>query len=97
MSEALDLLSSAHHGFDNFYNEPTPARRVLELAGEKGDVPDPVRNRYIRVVVDCFLGNGYGVSAAAVGSYEKMLARFSSADAGIALRLFMDPRSTARC
>lgn len=91
MSDALDLLSSAHHGFDNFYNEPTPARRVLDLAGEKGDVPGAVRERYIRVVVDCFLGNGYGVSAAAEVSYKKMLARFSSADAGIALRLFLDP------
>jgi hypothetical protein len=91
MSEALDLLSSAHHGFNNFYNEPTPARRVLDLAGERGDVPSPVRERYIHVVIDCYLGNGYGVSAAALDSYEKMIARFSSGDAGIALRLFMDP------
>lgn len=91
MSDALDLLSSAHHGFDNFYNEPTPARRVLDLAGEKGDVPDAVRERYIRVIIDCFLGNGYGVSTAAEVSYKKMLARFSSTDAGVALRLFLDP------
>lgn len=91
MSDALELLSSAHHGFDNFYNEPTPARRVLDLAGEKGDVPEAVRERYIRVVVDCFLGNGYGVSTAAEISYRKMLARFSSTDAGVALRLFLDP------
>lgn len=91
MSDALDLLSNAHHGFNNFYNEPTPARRLLDLAGEKGDVPDAVRERYIRVVVDCFMGNGYGVSAAAEVSYKKMLARFSSPDAGIALRLFLDP------
>jgi hypothetical protein len=91
MSEALDLLSVAHEGFNNFYNEPAPARRVLDLAGEKGDVPDPIRDRYIHVVVDCFLGNGHGVSSAAAVSYEKMLARFSSADAGVALRLCMDP------
>lgn len=91
MSEALDLLTSAHHGFDNFYNEPTPARRVLDLAGELGDVPESVRERYIHVVVDCFLGNGYGVSVAAAPSYETMLSRFSSGDAGIALRLFLDP------
>jgi hypothetical protein len=91
MSDALDLLSGAHHAFDNFYNEPTPARRVLDLAGEKGDVPDAVRERYIRVVVDCFLGNGYGVSVGAEVSYKKMLARFSSTDAGVALRLFLDP------
>ncbi|PID54565.1 MAG: hypothetical protein CSB46_01835 [Micrococcales bacterium] len=91
MSEALDLLESAHHGFNNFYNEPAPARRVLDLAGEKGDVPDSVRDRYIHVLVDCFLGNGFGVSSAAEASYEKMLARFSSLDAGVALRLCTDP------
>lgn len=91
MSEALDVLSAAHQGFNNFYAEPAPARRVLDLAGEKGDVPDSVRVRYVHVIVDCFLGNGYGVSGAAVVSYEKMLARFSPSDAGIALRLFMDP------
>ena len=91
MSEALDLLSDAHHGFNNFYNEPGPARRVLDLAGENGDVPDSVRDRYIHVLVDCFLGNGYGVSGAAEVSYEKMLTRFSSRDAGVAMRLFVDP------
>lgn len=91
MSEALDLLSGAHHGMNNFYNEPRPARRVLDLAGDKGDVPELVRDRYIHVVIDCFLGNGYGVSSGAAGLYETMLARFSSKDAGVALRLFMDP------
>lgn len=91
MSEALDLLSDAHHGHNNFYNEPAPARRVLDLAGEKGDVPDSVRERYIGTIVDCFLGNGYGVSGAAEVSYQKMLSRLSSSDAGAALRLFVDP------
>ncbi|NQX14995.1 hypothetical protein [Rathayibacter sp. VKM Ac-2857] len=91
MSDALDLLNSAHHGFDNFYNEATPARRVLDLAGERGDVPAAIRERYIGVVVDCFLGNGYGISAAAAVSYKKMLGRFSSTDAGVALRLFLNP------
>jgi hypothetical protein len=91
MSEALDLLSAAHNGLNNFYNEPAPARRVLDLAGGRGDVPDAVRDRYIHVIVDCFLGNGYGVSGAAEPLYEQMLGRFSSGDAGIALRLFIDP------
>lgn len=91
MSEALDLLNDAHHGFNNFCSEAAPARRVLDLAGEKGDVPASVRDRYIRVLVDCFLGNGHGVSSAAELSYERMFSRFSSTDAGVALRLFIDP------
>lgn len=91
MNDALDILDAAHSGFNNFYNEPAPARRVLDLAGEKGDVPDSVRVRYVHVIVKCFLGNGYGVSDGAEKSYERMLTRFSSKDAGVALRLFMEP------
>lgn len=91
MSEALQVLSSAHHGMNNFYNEPVPARRVLNLAGEKGDVPESVREVYVRTVIDCYLGNGYGVSNAALTYYEQMVARFSPRDAGYAMRLCMDP------
>lgn len=91
MGEALDLLSSVHHGFNNFHSEPAPARRVLDLAGDSGDVPESVRGRYIEVILDCFLGNGYGISAAAEKTYEKMISRFSPADASVALRIFIDP------
>lgn len=93
MSEALDALSSAHQGYNNFYNEPAPARRVMDLAGERGDVPSAIREQYIQVIVECFLGNRYGVSEAADVLYEKMLARFGPTDAGRALRLFMSPVS----
>ena len=91
MSEALQVLSGAHHGMNNFYNEPVPARRVLNLAGEQGDVPESVRQLYVRTVIDCYLGNGYGVSNAALPHYEQMVARFSPHDAGYAMRLCMDP------
>ena len=71
--------------------KPVPARRVLNLAGEKGDVPESIRQEYVRTVIDCYLGNGYGVSHAALPHYEQMVARFSSRDAGYAMRLAMDP------
>jgi hypothetical protein len=91
MSEALQVLTNAHHGMNNFYNEPVPARRVLNLAGEQGDVPSSIRQVYVRTVIDCYLGNGYGVSNSALPYYEQMVARFSSQDAGDALLLCMDP------
>ncbi len=91
MSEALQVLNSAHHGMNNFYNEPVPARRVLNLAGEHGDVPTGIRPLYVRTVIDCYLGNGYGVSTAALTYYQQMVARFSSQDAGDAMLLCMDP------
>jgi hypothetical protein len=42
-------------------------------------------------VIDCYLGNGYGVSSSALPYYQQMAARFSSEDAGDALLLCMDP------
>lgn len=91
MSDALDVLNNAHRGMDNFYNEPLPARRVCSLAGEQGDVPSSIRQRYILTIVEYYLGNGYGVSVAAEPYYFEILTRFSSQAAGIALRLFLDP------
>lgn len=91
MSEALQVLSSAHHGMNNFYNEAVPARLVLNLAGEQGDVPASIRHSYVRTVIDCYLGNGYGVSNSALPYYQQMVARFSSQDASDALLLCMDP------
>ena len=91
MADALDILASAHTGFDNFHNEVVPARRVSELAGQQGDVPDSIRPRYVRTVTSCFLGNGHGISTSAAFYYEQMLKAFSPGDAGIALRLFMEP------
>jgi hypothetical protein len=91
MNEALDALVLAHRGFDNFYNEPAPARRLAELAGNNGDIPDPVRGRYVRTLTECYLGNGHGVSSAALPYYDQMLRAFSPADASIALRMFTEP------
>jgi hypothetical protein len=91
MSDALDALNNAHRGMDNFYNEPVPARRVWSPAGEQGDVPSSIRQRYILTIVEYYLENGYGVSVAAEPYYFEMLTRFSSQAAGIALRLFLDP------
>lgn len=91
VAEALDDLESAHHGFNNFYNEGPPARRVSDLAGDQGDVPEAVRPRYVRVVTECFLGNGHGVSSVGVDYYERMIRAFSPADAAQALRIFAEP------
>lgn len=88
ISETLELLYIAHTGYNNFYNEPVPARNLLNLIGKKGDVPTPVRDRYISTLIYCFLGNSYGICAAADPIYREMLQRFSSQDAGIGIRLF---------
>lgn len=88
---AIDALMAAHNGVDNFYNEPGPARTLAALAGAEGNIPEAVSAKYVRAVVTTFLGNGYGVSNAAIPAYTRMIEGFGPREAGRALRAFTDP------
>jgi hypothetical protein len=88
LDAGLDALLAAHHGFDNFYNEPAPARALNALVGDQGDVPDAVVDKYTRTLVEAFLSNGYGISHAADPIYRSMIERFSAGHAARALRSF---------
>ena len=92
----LDALLSAHHGFDNFYNEAPPARALDGLIGEQGDVPDAVVDKYTTALVEVFLSNGYGVSHAADPIYRSLIERFSASEAGGALRSFTQAPISAK-
>lgn len=91
MLDAIENLRTVHHDINNFYNEPVPAKRLLSLVGSDGAVPDNVRDSYVRTVLECYIGNGYGVSRTAEPLYREMIQKFSSQDAGIALRTCIDP------
>jgi len=73
---AVDRLLNAHERMNNFYNEPPFAERLLELSNQ-GQIPETIQEEYVEVVVGCYIGNGYGVSWAAMSSYEKMIKGFS--------------------
>jgi len=66
---AVDALLAAHHGYNNFHSEPAPARGLATLIGERGEVPTAVHGKYLRALVEVFLGNSYGVSFAAFPTY----------------------------
>lgn len=76
ISGGCKKLMAVHHAFDNFYNEPPFAERLLELTLHTA-VPDTVREEYVESVMTCAVGNPYGVSNAAYPSYEKMIQNFS--------------------
>lgn len=96
MDLALDALMSAHRGWNNFYNEPAPARQVASLVTESGDVPEAVEPKYVRTLVEVFLGNGSGIAYSADGTYRSLLRRLSAGQARRALRAFMDPTISSR-
>ncbi len=63
-------LLDAWGGIDNFYNEPAPARALLELGS---GVPMPAVKLYAKANLLSFIGNYYGYSLNAAPHTEKML------------------------
>jgi len=74
---ALNDLGNAHYAYNNFYNEPPHARALAAFIPLSGDVPLAVEQRYVKTLTLCRVGNGYGVSWAALPTYEELVARFS--------------------
>jgi len=90
IDEALDELLAAHEGWDNFYNEVAPARRLEKLIGDQGSIPKQVRRKYLGTLVKTYLGNAYGYSTAASEHYRKLLEALSPELASLALVAFSD-------
>ncbi|GGP56207.1 hypothetical protein GCM10010231_29010 [Streptomyces sindenensis] len=88
---ALDELIDAHNNWNNFYNEPSIARRLQELVGQHGDVPEGLSRKYVLGIVEVFLTNGNGVAVNADPVYRDLITRFDPQQASLALRAFADP------
>ncbi len=76
ISRALDVLLSAHHGTNNFYNESAPARILQSLVPPNGAVPKAVARKYVEVLTLCVIGNGYGISWSAGPVYNDLIERW---------------------
>lgn len=90
IGRALDDLSNAHSGFNNFYSEPPLVRILSSYIGDTGIVPGNVNYTYVKVVVMCYIGNGYGVSSAAEPIYEELISKFTDPQVKVFLNLFLD-------
>jgi len=75
-SRAVERLWNVHNGMNNFYNEPAFAERLLELSIQ-GAIPETVQEEYVQTIGCCRVGNGYGLSNAAVKYYDQMVQSFS--------------------
>ena len=76
VKNACKNLLNSHLEFNNFYNEPPFARRLLEIS-ESLKIPDTVKEEYVFTVLMGYVGNPYGVSNAAIAPYEEMIINFS--------------------
>ncbi|MEW5251767.1 hypothetical protein [Microbulbifer discodermiae] len=92
-SRAIDRLWNVHNGMNNFYNEPAFAERLLEIT-QQGAVPETIQDSFVQTVVCCRIGNGYGVSNAAVPYYDEMVKSFSPREVATLIRAAVDSTST---
>jgi len=89
ISNACRQLLSVHQAFDNFYNEPPFAERLLSLTSQ-GTIPDSVKDEFVTTVVTCAVGNQYGTSHAAYPFYIQMIKSFTPKEVSI---MFSLPKS----
>ncbi|AIV91077.1 hypothetical protein [Burkholderia pseudomallei] len=85
---AIDELLAAHRGYNNFHIEPSFARRLESLVGDKGDVPPVVAGRYVDALVEVYLTNGNGIAWSAEPVYQRLLGKFDSSQALLAALSF---------
>ncbi len=83
---ASQKLLDVHHALDNFYNEPPFAERLYELSSSNA-VPETAQTLFVEAVVTAAIGNGYGVSRAAIATYQNLVTAFSPREVSIMLEL----------
>ena len=86
ISNAVSEMWRVHQGLNNFYNEPPFARRLSNLA-QQGRIPETAEEEFVDVVVSCYVGNGYGVSWAAIPYYERLIRSFTADEVSVLVAL----------
>jgi len=93
---AIEELLSSHHGFNNFHIEPSFARRLESLVGDKGQIPSAIAERYVEGLVEVYLTNGRGVAWSAEPIYERLLAKLDATQALLAVLSFRKMRISSK-
>ena len=96
MDENIQSLFNAHLGMNNFYNEPPHARNLTRLVPKTGDIPAQLRRSYVKTLIMCRIGNGYGISYAAVPMYDELIGRFLEPEIDVVASLIGDSEVASR-
>ena len=94
ISMAVSRLWNIHLAMDNFYNEPPFAERLMNLSDQE-PIPDTIQEKFVLTVVGCYIGNGYGVSHAALPYYEAMIRSFSPKEISVLISANRDKSTVA--
>ncbi len=96
ISTAIETLSAAHDGWNNFHNEGAPAKALRAFIPDSGVVPKSVLMKYVKTITMCRIGNGYGVSWAASDTYDELIGLWTNDAARCFVRLVTDPETSSR-
>ena len=96
LTEKINNLLTAHNGFNNFHNEPAHAKALFNSVPNTGQVPEAVKYNFVKTILMCYIGNGYGVSVAAYNYYEQLIARFHDNESWIIAHLMLDEEVASR-
>lgn len=86
ISRAVERLWTVHQGMNNFYNEPPFAERVSQISKQEA-IPETAQEAYVKTIVGCYVGNGYGISWAAEPHYEAMIRSFSPREISLMINI----------
>ncbi|HFK4921839.1 TPA: hypothetical protein ACGX5B_002197 [Listeria monocytogenes] len=86
-NKAINEMQEAHLGAFNFYNEPSVAEKLCRLHSQFNPTPDLVNELLVKTVLQCYLGNDYGISTAAEKYYIEILLGLSPKGKELLFRL----------
>jgi hypothetical protein len=86
ISRECKQLRGVHDAWDNFYNEPPFAQRLLELTQQVA-VPETAQREFVYTVALCATGRRSGVSHAAMPAYLTMVRNFSPREVHLLLEV----------
>ncbi|WP_082664520.1 hypothetical protein ACNFJ7_05190 [Sphingomonas sp. HT-1] len=86
ITKAAQSLMSVHQDYNNFYNEPPFAERLLGLTSQNR-VPESAQHAFVEALATAATGSRYGVSNGAYTYYVTMVKSLSPAEVSIFLEL----------
>lgn len=90
LSESIKMLYRSHYSINNFHNEPPFAKILRKYIPQNGAIPNIVRHEYVKTILLCAIGNGYGVSWDAESIYNELIGKFTDEEIKEVLFLIKD-------
>ena len=89
IDQAIEYLTQAHNGMNNFYTEPGFARDLNNIIGKPPKVPTLSAEKYVTCLLNVYLTNGNGVCWSAEPIYVDLISSFSLNEATLALTILL--------